>query len=89
MSNNPKHYYSAQNPHGPYGTTQRFPHELAEDSGHTEGFSTARNLKQWADYASKNSGPRVAPGLGKGNHTKEEDRRHVEPSRAGVAKQHR
>jgi hypothetical protein len=58
-------YYDKTNPYGPWKTTprSRWPDELAR-AGHIEGLSSAKNLKQWSDRASKNSGPRQMPGLG-------------------------
>jgi hypothetical protein len=70
MSND---YYSKKNPHGPWGSTPRpslgktfgkEPHEV-KTAGHIEGFSTPKNIKEWSEYASANSGPKAAPGLGR------------------------
>lgn len=52
-------YYSKQNPHGHHGSTPRPPlgagHE--DTSDHREGFSTRKNINEWAARASANSGP--------------------------------
>ena len=63
------------------------PHELQEAAkGQPSGLSTPKNVAEWSRYASRNSGPKIAPGLGKGtDHRREEDRRHVEPDRTGWA----
>jgi hypothetical protein len=61
------------------------PHVLSE-TGQPEGFSTQANINKWSARASANSGPRIAPGTNSiGDHQREEDRRHVEPSRVGWA----
>jgi hypothetical protein len=56
-------YYSKRNPHGPWGDTKR--PNVDKPSQHIEGFSTPKNIQEWAAYASRNSGPKVAPGLGR------------------------
>jgi hypothetical protein len=62
MSND---YYSKKNPRGPYTGTIRPGAAADKPSDYIEGFSTPKNIKEWAAYASKNSGPGAAPGLGK------------------------
>ena len=55
-------FYSKRNPLGPYKHRTRPDGNGGE---YIEGQSTKANLKQWAEYAAKNSGPKVSPGLGK------------------------
>jgi hypothetical protein len=64
-------YYSKGNPLGPYESTHRPGAPSREE--YIEGESTKGNLKAWANYASKNSGPKIAPGLdGKGGNRRGE-----------------
>ena len=59
-------YYSKGNPLGPYQSTHRPGAPSREE--YIEGASNKKNLKMWAEYASKNSGPKIAPGIhAKGN----------------------
>ena len=52
-------FYSKSNPHGHHGSTPRPPlgagHE--DTSDHREGFSTKKNINEWAARASSNFGP--------------------------------
>jgi hypothetical protein len=56
-------HYSESTPRGPY-TAPRWPHELAKAEQYVEGLSSKKNLAQWSERASKNSGPKQMPGLG-------------------------
>lgn len=60
-----KNFYSKANPHGPYQSTHRPDADNAPPAQYFEGAPTARNLRDWAEWASKNSGPAIAPGIGR------------------------
>jgi hypothetical protein len=68
-------YYSKANPLGPYAGVHRPDAASRPAAEYIEGASNKKNLKMWAEYASKNSGPKIAPGLdGKGGNRREDDR---------------
>jgi hypothetical protein len=71
ISGNPKNFYSSANPHGPYASTHRPGRPEAEE--YMEGASNKKNLKMWAERASKHSGPSFAPGLGKRSNHREDE----------------
>jgi hypothetical protein len=47
-------YYSKKNPLGPYAEAHR-PNGPSGKGGYIEGFSTKKNLDEWADYARRGS----------------------------------
>jgi hypothetical protein len=75
ISGNPKNFYSEENPRGPYESTHRPDSGSRPQAEYIEGASNKKNLKMWAERASANSGPKIAPGLdGKGGSRREDDR---------------
>jgi len=86
MSKKPLDYYSKSNPHGPYGSTPRPSLGAGNDpeASYLEGFSSKKNLADWAARASERSGPKFAPGVGRttqGKGRSEQNRKHDEPPR--------
>ena len=57
-------YYSKKNPLGIYGKYRQRPRNDTPKT-YIEGFSTQRNIDAWSKRATSNSGPSIAPGLGK------------------------
>jgi hypothetical protein len=68
-------YYSKSNPRGPYESTHRPDSGSRPKAEYIEGFTTKGNLKAWSERASANSGPKIAPGLGKGR-ARDEEQKH-------------
>ena len=82
--------YSKSNPFGPYGSNDRPTLGAGSDAGakptYREGFSTRKDIKEWAARVSANSGPGLV--LDSAQATKratrdrgrvEQDRNHAEP----------
>jgi hypothetical protein len=67
-------YYSKANPLGPYSGAHRPDAADRPKAEYIEGASNKDNLKAWAARASANSGPKIAPGLGKGRDRDEEQK---------------
>jgi hypothetical protein len=58
-----QNFYSRTNPNGPYQRYRERPYGM-QGQEFIEGFSTRKNVDAWSNYASRNSGPKIAPGLG-------------------------
>jgi hypothetical protein len=57
-------YYSKSNPNGPYEEYRRRPYGN-KGQQYIEGFATKENVDAWSNRASRNSGPKTAPGTGR------------------------